>query len=414
MKKRLFSLALALALCLGLTAIPASAAENTFYPKTGAELEALLEAGIPSSTTIILEGKEYQVEYGCSLERVENVTIRGTAGTRITCDSGSDTVLFIDSSKNVVLENLTLGHNEYLTWENAGGCTAGVVNADGSSVIFRNCDLFGYGLFGLYASDSNITMESSTVRDCSEFALELFDTTGLFQSCTFSGNGYDEDCYDYGFSVGASDDGTASVVFNACTFLNNQNPQFLEAEVYGYTDNGDPARQIKVTLKGCTFRGNGWGEGTPSGTCITSSSSAAAQPTTSTVLVNGKQVAFDAYNIDGSNYFKLRDLAYVLNGSEKQFNVVWSASANAISLVSGKPYAAAGGELAPGSGTIQEALPTTSALLLDGADLALEAYNINGNNYFKLRDLGSALNFGVDWDGAANTVVIDTAKGYTP
>ena len=57
---------------------------------------------------------------------------------------------------------------------------------------------------------------------------------------------------------------------------------------------------------------------------------------------------------------------------------------------------------------------TTSALLLDGADLALEAYNINGNNYFKLRDLGSALNFGVDWDGAANTVVIDTAKGYTP
>ena len=71
-------------------------------------------------------------------------------------------------------------------------------------------------------------------------------------------------------------------------------------------------------------------------------------------------------------------------------------------------------QLAPGSGAVQEALPTTSALLLDGADLALEAYNINGNNYFKLRDLGSALNFGVDWDGAANTVVIDTAKGYTP
>ena len=139
-----------------------------------------------------------------------------------------------------------------------------------------------------------------------------------------------------------------------------------------------------------------------------------ATPTTSTVLVNGEQVAFDAYNIDGSNYFKLRDLAYALNGSEKQFDVVWNASANAISLTSGKSYTAAGGELAPGSGAVQEALPTTSALLLDGADLALEAYNINGNNYFKLRDLGSALNFGVDWDGAANTVVIDTAKGYTP
>ncbi len=164
------------------------------------------------------------------------------------------------------------------------------------------------------------------------------------------------------------------------------------------------------------WKSSGWtAPATPSTpTTPTEPTGLSATPTTSTVLVNGEQVAFDAYNIDGSNYFKLRDLAYALNGSEKQFDVVWNASANAISLTSGKSYTAAGGELAPGSGAVQEALPTTSALLLDGADLALEAYNINGNNYFKLRDLGSALNFGVDWDGAANTVVIDTAKGYTP
>ena len=36
--------------------------------------------------------------------------------------------------------------------------------------------------------------------------------------------------------------------------------------------------------------------------------SAAATPTASTVLVNGEKKAFDAYNIEGSNYFKLRDL----------------------------------------------------------------------------------------------------------
>jgi hypothetical protein len=40
-----------------------------------------------------------------------------------------------------------------------------------------------------------------------------------------------------------------------------------------------------------------------------------ASPTSSTVLVNGKNVAFDAYNINGNNYFKLRDLAYTLNGT---------------------------------------------------------------------------------------------------
>jgi len=36
-------------------------------------------------------------------------------------------------------------------------------------------------------------------------------------------------------------------------------------------------------------------------------------PTTSKVLVNGKIVEFEAYNINGYNYFKLRDLAQAVN-----------------------------------------------------------------------------------------------------
>jgi hypothetical protein len=31
-----------------------------------------------------------------------------------------------------------------------------------------------------------------------------------------------------------------------------------------------------------------------------------------------------------------------------------------------------------------------------------------------LRDIGQALDFGVTWDGAKNTIVIDTTTGYTP
>ena len=50
-------------------------------------------------------------------------------------------------------------------------------------------------------------------------------------------------------------------------------------------------------------------------------SPATANPTASTVSVNSKIVSFDAYIIGGSNYFKLRDLAYSLNGTAKQFAV---------------------------------------------------------------------------------------------
>lgn len=139
-----------------------------------------------------------------------------------------------------------------------------------------------------------------------------------------------------------------------------------------------------------------------------------ANPTSSPVLVNGKNVSFDAYNISDNNYFKLRDLAYILSGSEKQFEVTWDATANAINLISGQPYTAVGNEMASKGSAQKKPLPTTSVIYLDGVEIALTAYNIDGNNYFKLRDLGEALNFEVDWDSVNKTIVIDAAKGYTP
>ncbi len=140
---------------------------------------------------------------------------------------------------------------------------------------------------------------------------------------------------------------------------------------------------------------------------------AAAVPTASKVVVNGKEVAFEAYNIDGNNYFKLRDLAKAVNGTKKQFEVGFDAASNAISLKAEAAYTAVGGELeASGAAGEQQAVPSSSALLLNGEKLELGAYNINGNNYFKLRDIAKAFNIGVTWDGKLNTVGIDTAIDY--
>ena len=138
-----------------------------------------------------------------------------------------------------------------------------------------------------------------------------------------------------------------------------------------------------------------------------------AKPTASTVLVNGKNVAFDAYNIDGNNYFKLRDLACILSGTSKQFEVTWDGEKNAINLLGGKVYTVIGGEM-EGKGTGEKkATPTTSKIYLDGKEVQLTAYNIGGNNYFRLRDVGQTFDFNVGWDGASNTVTINTNKGYS-
>ena len=137
--------------------------------------------------------------------------------------------------------------------------------------------------------------------------------------------------------------------------------------------------------------------------------------TTSKVVVDGKEVAFEAYNIDDNNYFKLRDVAKAISGSEKQFEVTWNQEANAIELVSGTGYTEVGGEHAKGDGTAKKAVLTTSQIKLDGEWIAegkLKAYNINDNNYFKLRDLGKLFDFGISWDGVANCITINTQEAY--
>jgi uncharacterized protein YkwD len=137
-----------------------------------------------------------------------------------------------------------------------------------------------------------------------------------------------------------------------------------------------------------------------------------AIPTNAVIYINNTLREFDAYNINGNNYFKLRDLAYTLNGSEKQFAVEWT-SAPSIMLTGHMPYAAVGGEMtAQSSLEAKQALPATAAVFLNGQPLEISAYYIEGNNYFKLRDIAQLFDFCVFWDAATRTIDIDTKQPY--
>lgn len=136
-----------------------------------------------------------------------------------------------------------------------------------------------------------------------------------------------------------------------------------------------------------------------------------AIPTTSAVLVNGRATTFESYNINGSNYFKLRDLAKAVDGTPNNFEVSWDAEKKTINLLSNTRYTPVGGELTKGDGKAKSAVVSTATILKDGVELPLSAYTINGSNYFKLRDVADAFGIGVTWDSKTNTISITTATG---
>lgn len=134
-----------------------------------------------------------------------------------------------------------------------------------------------------------------------------------------------------------------------------------------------------------------------------------AKPSSSSVIIDNEKVLFDAYNIDNNNYFKLRDIAMALNKCNKKFNVEWNADKNAINLITDSEYVPVGGELTVQNTSYNiKASLSKSDIFVNGERAELKAYTIGNNNYFKLRDIANYIGFEVDWDGASNSIIINT------
>ena len=128
------------------------------------------------------------------------------------------------------------------------------------------------------------------------------------------------------------------------------------------------------------------------------------------LAVNGETAVCEAYNIDGSNYFKLRDLAYLLGGTGSRFSVDYDGEKDAVVIRTGSSYEANGTELdVSGGDRSGTAVAGSQTLIVDGTERGgIPAYNIGGSNYFRLRDLGELLGFGVRFSAAD-----DTARVYS-
>ena len=131
---------------------------------------------------------------------------------------------------------------------------------------------------------------------------------------------------------------------------------------------------------------------------------------TQTVCLDSRKYNTVAYNIDDNNYFKLRDIAKILDGTIKTFDIKYDGATNSIDMLSFYDYTSVGGELTPGDGNERTALSSSAFLTLDGVPIKATCYNIEGNNYFKLRDITDALDCRVEWDGNTHMIWVIPAR----
>ena len=137
-------------------------------------------------------------------------------------------------------------------------------------------------------------------------------------------------------------------------------------------------------------------------------------PSGANLVLDGKTMPLSAYNIDGYHYFKLRDIAMLLSATNKQFEVDWYEREQMIGLTSGHGYTPVGGELEIASDVFRRFVPTASKVFFNSEFRELNAYNIEGYNFFRLREIAVLLDFSVVWIEESRTVIINTSAGYDP
>ena len=125
------------------------------------------------------------------------------------------------------------------------------------------------------------------------------------------------------------------------------------------------------------------------------------------LLVDGAEVQVSGYTVNNSNYFKIRDIAMIVRTSAAKFDIAWDENLSAVSISRGSKYTIVGGELSSTEAAINVE-QNTAPVYVDGEPKEFLSYNINGNTYFKIRDIADMAGFAVDWDNDAQAIIIRT------
>jgi hypothetical protein len=130
-----------------------------------------------------------------------------------------------------------------------------------------------------------------------------------------------------------------------------------------------------------------------------------ATPTSAKVTVNGNQIDFDAYTINGQTYYQIADIARSIRGTAKQFSAKMENGAIYITRGTEMP-----GEISKKGSGNKTPVPTKAKIYIDGAEAAITAYTMDGHTYYQMKAVAEAFDFAVGF--ANGTITVNTNAGF--
>ncbi len=140
-------------------------------------------------------------------------------------------------------------------------------------------------------------------------------------------------------------------------------------------------------------------------TAFAESKTVDAVKNTKKVTLDGEEVMVGAYDVEGYNYLKLRDVAAILNTKKCQFNVGFDKPTKLITVELAKGYEKVEGDLAEIKDEKAKAIVSVRKILVNGEEKEIKTALINEYNYMQLRDLASLVGLDVKYD-AKNKVIM--------
>ena len=126
------------------------------------------------------------------------------------------------------------------------------------------------------------------------------------------------------------------------------------------------------------------------------------------LMIDQKTIGANFYRIMEKDYIKLRDFAAIVSGTKNQFEVKYDSKTNTVQIITGGVYTSIGNEMLLDSSGKCITKKSPYNVEINGANVSIQGYTVDGDLYFHVVELAEALAMKVEKKSDGKGYIITT------